>query len=405
MTLSKLINSKLPEDAYLLGSIFSFQYESDGDYIAVFYGKKQADNKMEVDTFWDIIKRADKYYSSNMKDIFSDIQSNDGTSIFKKNSVGIFSRMKNDIEGNIHFAISEKMPDWNADYTLNFIRGVIDARSSGDTTMQYIAMDIKKNISKLWLMVIIGAFKKIFNEYVPYNINPRFLSPSEISRRKNPQFRVPYTVVFGLIGTFRMQYIEKLKLNRITFSKLNNSTKIPKTFVSLIIWDTTNVPYKVKLKRDSNSISGDIIYGNSVKKGNELLVAAQLQQEFKKITVAESKKRVKLSDEKYNAVMEKSSVADFLDDDLIFELNKSGKPIAELHHIIPHKYYKIFDREADIDMVDNIIPVTPSTHSFLHHGAPSDKKNRMLSTLYEHIQPFLSKTNTKISFSEFKTMY
>ena len=410
MTLKELINSNRNEHAYILGSIFSYSYsDKDNKYFySVFYGKNQKSQLLKCEQFIDIVRRADKYYKTNISSLFSPINLCDIK--FSKNVVGIFSKFQNDIDNYLHVSISEKLKKESKNYILDFIRGVIDARSSGDTTTQYIALDIKKSIAQSWLLIMITAFKRIFGNYFCYNINPRFASPSERSRRKNPQFRIPYTIVFGQIGTFRKDFINKMLQNKNMSKKFQKCTTMPKDFdlLPLIKWNTNKIKYTPRQIKDETSVIPDVMYYKSYNKNNEKILSACLKQEYHwKIKIKVTKKRKKFNKEELYEVLRKSNYNDFLDPNINLNnnKNKNGDPIVHIHHIIPHMYYKMFDKAEYIDDIRNLIPLSPNTHNFIHNGEYNKKKKEYLQQMYDHISKFLIDVNCNINFSQFQQMY
>jgi hypothetical protein len=88
----------------------------------------------------------------------------------------------------------------NKDQSINFIRGMMDNRTSPDQTTNYLAMDLCKTEPTLQ-MEIIDKILSLTNFRKLTNINTRFENPSQNSKEKNNQFRVKFDQYLNYFGT------------------------------------------------------------------------------------------------------------------------------------------------------------------------------------------------------------
>lgn len=404
--ISSLFNNTTSADAYILGTIFAFKYKKINSFLSVIIGKNQksTNHEISIDGFKDHLKRLSSFYNDERFGNYKEVSSDTGVQKATRNAVGFFDEYENDLDCDIDFLINPLVED--KDFAMNFIRGVIDSRSSADTTTSYIAMDIKRKSSISFTTILVKAFETVFHGKVQYNINPRFRQPSEISRLKNPQFRIPYTVVFGTIGTFRIQFFEKLKLNKQEFKKFMTNSKVPSHFDSLILWDTTNIPYRPRVN-NFTMLEGDLEYYKVYSKQNEKLIYQKLREQFIKGEYKPKEQRKVISNDLKDQILKELGVQDFLVPDNEIEKNKSGDLLIDFHHVIPYKFHYMLDFKSDINDVKNIVPVRQDTHYFLHRGQMNDKKIEFLKKLFEYAKPFLQKHNLdkEVTFDVFKTMY
>lgn len=413
MKLSELLTIKEKAYEYLLGALYSFKYKNNQDYMIIFASKTQSSTGHfpEIKDFYDQLKRASDFYNFDFLSIFTPLNDmNDCVNSKVKNFVGYGLIIENDIQdSNLDLEIIKKI---NVEKDkLDFLRGLFDSRSSIDTTARYLSMDMKKNDSK-WFAGNIYKMLHSLSKNIRVNINPRFLQPGAKSRDKNPQLRINVFDYFGLIGTFRINYLNKA--NKAGWWKnLENGTNIPIKFESLIIWDTSTLQALLVDSKTPkiNELVNDQEYSTFITQDDKdiLYEYFSVQNEKNNGVVFGvkniSKKRNKLSNEVVMKVLEKSNKSDFFDSSLNIEKNKRGEPLLDIHHIIPHRYSYIFDEKYVIDQPENLVAITQNNHYLLHRGEFSDKKNDMLHKLFYHAENFLKNNNVNISFEEFKSLY
>lgn len=405
--ISSLLNNANAADAYVLGTIYAYNYQVNGKFLSVLCGKNQEStaHKIFLEDFQDQLNRAKKYYNDDRFDKYTMISDNPDVTKATRGAIGYFQIYENDLNSELEYKLNTLVE--NKMFSLNFIRGIIDSRSSGDKTADYISMDIKKKTSIIFVAILTKAFETVFDQKIQYNINPRFKQPSKISRLKNPQFRVPYRVVFGEIGTFRMQFFDKLKLNEKVYKKLKSNTIIPEKFDSIILWDTSNLPpYKPRVN-NASLLEGDFQYYSAYSVKNEQIIYQKLREKFIQGNPDIKSKRKAASDDLKNTILKNIGPIDFLSPNNEIDTNKLGEYLLDYHHIVPYKFKYILDQENDIDDPLNFVPLRPDTHYFVHRGQMNEKKIAYLQKLFAQIQPFLEKFDLEsaVTFDVFKSMY
>ncbi|WP_438360063.1 hypothetical protein [Candidatus Hepatoplasma crinochetorum] len=401
--------------AYILGSIFAYQYKIKDFFISVFSGRNQekTNHFLLEENFYNQLESAFSYYKDlKYLKIYKKIKDNELINKKLKNQIGYFSLFYDDINKSADFEILfsevyKLIEKFSKNFSINLLRGIIDSRSSADTTLNYISMDIKRENSTLFVMIIQKIFEKIFgkNNANKFNLNPRYKQKSKLSRKKNPQLRIPYTILFGEIGTFKKIFLKKLSLNKKEYERFEKRTKIPVHFDSLIKWNTNNIKYNPRKSYNYNDLNGDVEYFNN-KNFNEKLLSESLKHKYNNIKIKNNYRQIKNYDN-IKKIIISSNNRDFLEQEKKLEINKNGDPILDLHHIIPIKFCSSFEYEEDINSFENLVPLSPDIHTFLHRGKMNKKKINYLEKLYNHVLPLLEKRNLnkKINFSVFIKMY
>ena len=406
--------------AYIIGNIFAFQYKYKHSFISLFSSKEQktTNHFIKIEKFYDLITRIEKYYQVSIQKYYFEITKNENIQKKLKNQIGLFTLVNLDYDPNFNLEnfifkkLKLKNEELSKTFSLNFIRGVVDARSSPDTTTAFIAMDIKKQTAITFVAIMDKAFENVFGfDKQKYNINPRFSQPKYISKIKNPQFRIPYTIVFGSIGTFRTQYLEKLQKHKSgLWEKFQNNTNIPNYFNNLIKWDTSNIPYTPRVN-NIKKIKNDVEFLNQYKV-NTNDINNKFYQNLKLSDIDVCKKIPVTKGRKIDSitkieVLKKCNYGDFLEPNKEIEKNKYNKPLLDVHHIIPYKFSWIFLEKSSINDVNNLITLRQDTHYFLHRGQFNDIKIQYLKKLYNSIKAFLTKEKVRqnISFEDFRKMY
>lgn len=81
-------------------------------------------------------------------------------------------------------------------------------------------------------------------------------------------------------------------------------------------------------------------------------------------------------------------------------IDKDDKPYLEGHHLIPLKYYNLFDVSLDVEA--NIICLCPYCHRHIHYGKNIDE---MIEKLYNNRIGRLNKSGIYLSLDELKSLY
>lgn len=89
-----------------------------------------------------------------------------------------------------------------------------------------------------------------------------------------------------------------------------------------------------------------------------------------------------------------------------FTCNTTNENYLELHHVLPFENQKYFmeEREIDLDVSENIIPLCPHCHRLLHHAIPAEKA-KLLKDIYEVHEAELIKLDREISLFKFLEYY
>ncbi|MGL4183956.1 MAG: HNH endonuclease signature motif containing protein [Metamycoplasmataceae bacterium] len=417
MKLSKLLSLEEPAYWYILGALYSFKYKNNNDYIVLFCSKRQAKTNHfpNIEDFNDQMRRLTRFFDFDFLSFFKPLNemefSKENTKFNKWIGYGmIVENDKPNIEIDLEIL---KNINSRSSYRkkINFLRGVFDSRSSIDIFAQYLSMDLKKNESKFFAGNIEGIIKSC-NDNINININYRSLQPTKTSRAKNPQLRINPIFYFGLIGTFRINYLKKSMIAK-WWNNIENNSNVPLEFDDLIKWDTTSLQNKFnskKAKIEMLAIDQEYSYISSEKEKEMFFKYYKEQEEKEKYDNYWNKERNKnkrnqISKENIELVLQKSNAKDFLDSSLKIEKNKSGKPLLDIHHIIPFRYKYLFKNSSIIDSIDNLIAVTQTTHYLLHRGEFSSRKIEMLKKLFNYIENFLNENKINITFEEFKSLY
>lgn len=385
-----------PQDAYLIGNIFSYNYMEksknfnghNASFITI-KNKPQKTNstgfEFDLDSFIEyrdklyvFFKLDTKYNEIIFKILWDEDNENDGIFTKSRGRRALYANFEFDIEIQYNDFLSIALEKINSlELFIWFFRGIFDTRGSLDKTTKKIAVDMDREFQHIQAEVISDLSKKYFKKLSEFvNYNTRYSQPSKTSKSKASQMRPNIFRYFEKIGTLNTQLINFYNY----FYKDEKYDVVETRDLSIFIYLKEEYQYKKMIDRSCDLNIDSIKYKGNKK--NKL-----------------SKEAISLR--RYLTLKEKTTIWENDYNESSLDDNDIDFVLVEWHHAIPNQMKRNIDFNKYSQFIDshiNFIPLSPGGHALLHKNDNElsveliERKNKILNDVYLRIKDYIDIT-------------